>query len=73
MVQITSINYKNELKDVVRAHAKAHVDKHLMNAKVLMGSHVGVAEHGDLIETIEKELKMAAEYQDILDMVDKVK
>lgn len=73
MVQITSINYKNELKEVVKDHANAHVKKHLMNAKVLLGSHVGVAEHGDLIETIEKELEMAAKYQDISDMIDKVK
>ena len=55
----------------MRTHAKAHIDKHLMNVEVLVGSHVGVAEHPDIIETIEKELKMAAEYQDILDMLDK--
>jgi hypothetical protein len=64
-------NYRGRILETVRTHAKAHIDKHLMNVEVLVGSHVGVAEHPDIIETIEKELKMAAEYQDILDMLDK--
>jgi hypothetical protein len=64
-------NYRGKILETVRTHAKAHIDKHLMNVEVLVGSHVGVAEHPDIIETIEKELKMAAEYQDILDMLDK--
>jgi hypothetical protein len=64
-------NYRGRILETVRTHAKAHIDKHLMNVEVLIGSHVGVAEHPDIIETIEKELKMAAEYQDILDMLDK--
>lgn len=64
-------NYRGRILETVRTHAKAHIDKHLLNVEVLVGSHVGVAEHPDIIETIEKELKMAAEYQDILDMLDK--
>ena len=40
-----------------------------MNVDVLLGSHVGLAEHGDLMETIEKELLEAAKYQDILEML----
>lgn len=66
-------NYRNDIIDTLRLHAESHVKKHMMNAEVLIGSHVGVAEHGDLIETVEKELKMAAEYQDVLDMIEKLR
>jgi hypothetical protein len=66
-------NYRERIIETLKSHAQAHVDKHLMNAEVLIGSHVGVAEHPDIIETIEKELKMAAEYQDVLDMIPHLK
>jgi len=66
-------NYRENIKTTIKSHAQGHVDKHLMNVEILLGSHVGVAEHGDLIETVEKELEMAAKYQDILDMLEKVK
>ncbi len=64
-------NYKDTIIQTLKAHAAANVQKHIMNANILMGSHVGVAEHPDLIETIEKELMEAAKYQDVLDMVEK--
>lgn len=65
-------NYRGRILDTVKQHAKAHVEKHLMNVEVLVGSHVGVAEHPDLIETVEKELMEAAKYQDVLDMLKQV-
>ena len=43
-------NYRGRILETVRTHAKAHIDKHLMNVEVLIGSHVGVAEHPDIIE-----------------------
>ena len=43
------------------------------NLKIYLENPVGVAEHPDIIETIEKELKMAAEYQDVLDMIPHLK
>jgi hypothetical protein len=62
-------NYRGRLLETIKTSAKANVDRHLMNAEVLLGSHVGVAEHGDMIETIEKELLEAAKHQDILDII----
>ena len=64
-----SNNYKGRLITILRNSARANVDRHIMNVDVLLGSHVGIAEHGDIIDTIEKELLEAAKYQDILDMV----
>ena len=42
-----------------------------MNVEILLGSHVGVAEHPDVMETIEKELDIMAQYHDKLEMVNK--
>ena len=62
-------NYRGRLLETIKTSATANVDRHLMNAEVLLGSHVGVAEHSDMIETIEKELLEAAKHQDILDII----
>jgi hypothetical protein len=62
-------NYKGRIIQTLKTSAKANIDRHIMNVDVLLGSHVGLADHGDLLETIEKELLEAAKYQDILDML----
>ena len=62
-------NYKGRIIQTLKTSAKANIDRHIMNVDVLLGSHVGLAEHGDLMETIEKELLEAAKYQDILEML----
>ena len=40
--------------------------KHIMNAQLLLDSPVGVAEHPDIIETIQGELGKISEYRDKL-------
>ena len=62
-------NYKGRIIQTLKTSAKANIDRHIMNVDVLLGSHVGLAEHGNLMETIEKELLEAAKYQDILEML----
>lgn len=48
-------------------------DRHITNAKILMEQGVGVAEHPDVLGTIEEELGRAAEYQDKLEMLERLK
>lgn len=62
-------NYKGRIIETLKTSAKANIDRHIMNVDILIGSHTGVAEHPDMMETIEKELLEAAKYQDILDML----
>ena len=57
----------NETRD----HAKAHVEKHRMNVEVYLTNPVGVGEHSDVMDAIEKELEEMAKYQDHIDMIDK--
>ena len=53
-------------KDIIEAsklHFKAHIEKHRINVENLLNKGVGVAEHPDIMETIEKELEIMAEYE----------
>ena len=61
----------NEILKGVVAHADGHIAKHKTNILVQCKNSVGVAEHGDHIETIEKELEQIAHYEDIKDVVKK--
>ena len=61
----------NEILKSVVAHADGHIAKHKTNVLVHCKNSVGVAEHGDHIETIEKELEIMAKYDDQLHILDK--
>ena len=50
-------------------HAKGHIDKHRMNVEVYLANPVGVGEHPDIMEAIEKELMEVAKYHDIVEML----
>ena len=61
-------------KDIIEAsklHFKAHIEKHRINVENLLEKGVGVAEHPDIMETIEKELEIIAEYDDKLEILKK--
>jgi hypothetical protein len=57
--------------NAVRKHAEAHIEKHRMNIEVYLNHPVGVGEHSDIMDAIEKELNHMAEYEDHLDIIDK--
>jgi len=52
-----------------RLHFQAHIEKHRINVENLMENAVGVGEHGDVMDTIEKELEEMAKYHDLLEML----
>ena len=62
---------RNEILEALKSHATGHIDKHKANVEILLQKQVGVAEHPDTLETIEKELKIIAEYDDQLEMINK--
>lgn len=53
------------------SHAKGHIDKHKANIEVYLANPAGIGEHSDIIEAIEIEMKQVAEYDDMLEMVNK--
>jgi hypothetical protein len=50
-------------------HAIGHIAKHRLNVEVYLNNPVGVGEHSDIMEAIEKELEEMAKYQDIISML----
>jgi len=60
---------RNKILSALKSHAQGHIDKHLANIEVYLNNPVGVGEHPDIIEAIEQELKVVAEYQDQLEIL----
>ena len=60
---------RKDLIEVSKLHFKAHVEKHRINVENLLEKGVGVAEHADIMDTIEKELEIIAEYDDKLSVL----
>tara|TARA_R100000773_G_C4217450_1_gene115958 strand:- start:940 stop:1182 length:243 start_codon:yes stop_codon:yes gene_type:complete len=62
---------REELIKASAIHFEAHIEKHRINVENLLHNSVGVAEHADIMETIEKELEIIAEYDDKLSVLNK--
>lgn len=61
-------------EDILRAsrlHFESHIQKHRINVENYLRNGVGVAEHPDIMDSIEKELALMAEYEDKIEMLDK--
>ena len=61
---------RNRLLEATRKHAEGHVAKHVANVEVYLNSSIGIGEHSDIIEAIEKELEEIAKYQDQIEILD---
>ena len=61
---------RDQMLNAVRKHAEAHIEKHRMNVEVYLHNPVGVGEHSDIMDAIEKELDEMSKYQDHLEMLD---
>ena len=62
---------RNEIISASILHFKAHIEKLRINIENILRNTVGVAEHPDIMETVEKELAIIAEYDDKLEALRK--
>jgi len=62
---------RENMIEAIEDHAKGHIKKHSMNVEVYLKNSAGVGEHPDILEAIEKELKLIAEYDDQLEVLNK--
>ena len=65
------VNFNEEILEATKAHARGHIEKHRINVLVLMNNSVGIGEHGNILEEIEKEVLEIAKYNDILEILEK--
>jgi len=64
-------DHVQEIKCALYNHAQGQIAKHKTNVMLMMERSVGVGEHSNIIETIEKELNEIAKYQDQLNVLNK--
>ena len=60
---------KDQLIKAAKQHAEAEIQLHKTNVDVYMQTVVGIGEHSDIIETIQKELDAMATAHDRLEML----
>ena len=65
------MNYREDLIKVSELYFRAQIEKHKINVENLLENQVGVAEHPDIVETIEKELEVIASYDKKLNVLQK--
>lgn len=65
------MNLKQQMVNAAMKHAEAELELHKTNIEVYMQKVVGIGEHSDIIETIQKELDAMAAAQDRMDMLEK--
>ena len=62
---------KEQMINAMRKHAEAEIELHKTNVEIYMQKVVGIGEHSDIIETIQKELDAMASADDRLEMLNK--
>jgi hypothetical protein len=62
---------RDKIKESLIAHAEGHIKKHSANVEIYLNNSIGIGEHSDILETIEKELQMIAKYDDQLHVLRK--
>ena len=62
---------KEKMVEAMIEHAKGHIAKHTMNVEVYLQNAAGVGEHPDILEAVEKELAIIAQYHDQLEVLEK--
>jgi hypothetical protein len=65
------MDLKDQMIKAARLHAEAEIELHKTNIEVYMQKVVGIGEHSDIIETIQKELDAMAAAHDRLEMLAK--
>ncbi len=61
---------KAQLIKACRMHAQGELERAKTNIMVYMDKSVGIGEHSDIVEAIQKELDTMASAQDRIDMLD---
>ena len=53
---------RDKIKESLIAHAEVHIKKHSANVEIYLNNYMGIGEHSDIQDTIEKEQEDIAKY-----------
>ena len=62
---------REQLLKASRLHFESHIEKHRVNIETMLHNPIAIPEHTDIMDAIEKELAVMAEYADKLEMLNK--
>lgn len=62
---------RDEMLQSLITHAEGHIAKHKMNVEVYLNNPAGIGDHPDVLEAMEKELNLIAEYHDQIEVLKK--
>ena len=65
------IHLRDSLVNSLIKHAEGQIAKHKMNVEIFLQKSVGVGEHNDILETIEKEVNAIGKYEEQIDVLKK--
>jgi hypothetical protein len=65
----SNVGNRDKLIDSIKSYLQGNIDKHKANVDNLLDNNVALAEHPDIIETIEKELDIVADYEDKMNVL----
>ena len=60
---------RDKIKESLIAHAEGHIKKHSANVEIYLNNSIGIGEHSDIIETIEKEVEKLAHAADKIEAI----
>ena len=64
-------NLRDQLVKTSIVYLQGQAEKHRMNIELILSNPVSVAEHSDIMETLEGELGKMAKYHDKIEMMQK--
>ena len=63
--------YEHDMLEAIKKYAEGQIAVHKMNVKVYLDNPAGIGEHSDITEAVIGEMKKIAEYDDVLEVVNK--
>lgn len=60
------------INEAMMSYLKGRRAYHVVNWETFIANPVGVAEHGDFMETLEKELEQIAKYDELIATLEKI-
>jgi len=62
---------REQILESLKSHAVGKINKHKMNVEVYLTNPAGIGEHPDVMEAIEAELKIIADFEEQLQVLNK--
>jgi hypothetical protein len=62
---------REQILESLKSHAVGKINKHKMNVEVYLTNPAGIGEHPDVMDAIESELKIIADYEEQLEIINK--